>query len=172
LCFVHNANFLSAKTRVSGVFCDTVYRHYQSILFFQTLPWYTCKCDLIFSHRKCTALPVPIFTMLIIIQYTCVEMCTKFFSPHQLKNVENMGKIAFTAPIFTKHITTSGIMWRSPTSSYTSIGQEIWKLQVVIHLHLYIKYNSYSANFHSCLTTFCRELYKSSWKSSKWFSCW
>jgi len=45
-----------------------------------------------------------------------------------------VGKIAFTAPIFTKHITTSGIMWRS-TSSYTPIGQEIWKLQVEIHLH-------------------------------------
>jgi len=46
-----------------------------------------------------------------------------------------MGKISFTAPILTKHITTSGIMWRS-TSIHTPTGQEIWKLQVEIHLHL------------------------------------
>ena len=64
-----------------------------------------------------------------------MDMCTKFFSPHRLKNVENVGKISFTATIFMKHITTSGIVWRSPTSSYTPIGQEIWKLQVEIHLH-------------------------------------
>ena len=139
MCFIHNANFLSVKTRLKWCTLwhgtETLPKH-SFLSKYQTLPWYTCKCKVIFSHRKLTALPVPIITMLIIIQYICVEMCTKFFSPYQLKNVENVGKISFTSPIFMEHITTSGIIWRSPISSYTPTGQEIWKPQVEIHWHL------------------------------------
>lgn len=84
LCFIHNANFLSVKNETKWCTLwhgtQTLPKH-SFLSKYQTLPWYTCKCNFIFSHRKSTVLLMPIFTLVIIIQYICVEMCTKFF-PH------------------------------------------------------------------------------------------
>ena len=45
----------------------------------------------------------------------------------------------FNASIFTKLMTVPAITWRIAVKNFTQIDQEIWKVQLEIHLHSPVK---------------------------------